>query len=132
MLPAHLQDRDGAREVLARFPSTFPEVEIIWADGAYTGDLGPWVEQTLGMHLELVQRPDAGVQGFWVAPGQPPPVVIRRPGFRVLPRRWVVERTFAWLGRNRRLSKDYEQRTDSEEAFLYLAMCRLMLHRLTV
>lgn len=131
VLPANLQDRDCARDVLASFPSTFPWIEIIWADGAYTGDLGPWIEQTLGIHLELVQHPYAGVKGFWVAPGQPTPVIVRVQGFRVLPRRWVVERTFAWLGRNRRLSKDYEQLPDSEEAFLYMAMCRLMLHRLT-
>ena len=64
----------------------------------------------------------------WVAAGQPPPE--RPAGFHVLPRRWVVERTFAWLGRNRRLSKDYERRCETTETWIYLAMTRLMLRRL--
>jgi putative transposase len=83
----------------------------------------------LGWRVEAVQHPDAGRRWVWVAPGQEPPPA-PPPGFRVLPRRWVVERTFAWLGRNRRLSKDYEALPETEEAWIYLAMIRLMAARL--
>ena len=73
-----------------------------------------------------MQHPDAGLRHVWVAPGQEPPPAPPR-GFRVLPRRWVVERTFAWLGRNRRLSRDFEALPESEEAWIYAASSRLLL-----
>ena len=75
-----------------------------------------------------MQHPEAGRRSVWVGPGQEPPALPR--GFRVLKRRWVVERTFAWLGRNRRLSKDYEALPASEEAWIYAASCRLLVRRL--
>jgi putative transposase len=85
---------------------------LVWADGGYAGQLLGWVTRVLRLTLEIVSKP-AGQRGF-VA----------------LPRRWVVERTFAWLGRYRRLSKDYEQNTASSEAWIYLAMIHLMSRRL--
>jgi len=85
---------------------------LIWADGGYAGKLIEWVKNACGWILEIVQRGD-DVQGF-----------------AVLPRRWVVERTFGWLGRCRRLSKDYEELTESSEAMIHLAMIHLMLKRL--
>ena len=111
--PADLQDRNGARLVLARLRHRFPRLRHLWADAGYTGPkLGDWVRETTDWTLEIVRRaePDAG--------------------FQVLPRRWVVERTFAWLGRHRRLSKDYEGRPDTTEAWIHAAMTGLMLRRL--
>jgi putative transposase len=81
-----------------------------------------------GIAFQVVQRHDGGRQRRWLAPGDPPPIVSR---FAVVPRRWVVERTFAWLGWYRRLSQDYEFLTATSEAVIYLAMTRLLLRRLT-
>jgi len=83
----------------------------------------------LGWTLEIVQRPGAGSRRRITAPGVEPAPIDR--SFKVIPRRWVVERTFAWLGRYRRLSKDYEYLPETEESFIYTAMTRLMLKRLT-
>ena len=111
--PANLQDRDGARLVLARLGDRFPRLQHLWADAGYTGPkLGDWVRETTDWTLEIVRRAEPGA------------------GFQVLPRRWVVERTFAWLGRHRRLSKDYEGRPDTTEAWIHAAMTGLMLRRL--
>ncbi len=109
----NLQDRDGAKLVLGRLlGSEFPRLKLIWADGAYGGELVEWVKRLAGWVLEIVKRPK-DVKGFVV-----------------LPRRWVVERTLGWLGRYRRLSKDYEERPASEEAIILIAMINLMVHRL--
>jgi len=109
---ADIQDRDGAKLVLEKTRGRFPRLKLIWADGGYAGKLIGWVKQTCGWVLEIVKR-DANLKGF-----------------HVLPRRWVVERTFGWLGRYRRLSKDYEELTPSSEAMIHLAMIHLMIRRL--
>ena len=109
---ANLQDRDGAKLVLERVRSKCPRLQLIWADGGYAGQLVDWVKAICRWTLEIVKRPD-DVQGFVV-----------------LPRRWVVERTFAWLGKYRRLSKDYEALTDTSEAMIQAAMVHLMIRRL--
>jgi len=93
-----VQDREGAKWVLEKLKGKFPRLSRIWADGGYSGQLVDWVEKFSGWVLEIVKRPDS------------------QKGFVVLPRRWVVERTFAWLGTYRRLSKDYERLTDTSEA----------------
>jgi putative transposase len=109
---ANIQDRDGARLVLAKAKGLFPRLQRIWADGGYAGKLIGWLQETCAWVLEIVKRSDA-VKGF-----------------KLLPRRWVVERTFGWLGRYRRLSKDYERLPASSEAMVYWAMTRLMVRRL--
>lgn len=109
---ASVQDRDGARRLIRKIWSRCPRLEKLWADGGYRGKLETWVEQYAGWQLEIVRRNDAAN------------------GFEVLPKRWIVERTFAWLSRYRRLSKDYEWFAQTGENFIYLAMINLMLHRL--
>lgn len=112
--PANTQDRDGAKGLLPRAKAKgFARLQLIWADGGYSGlPLAAWVVVMTGWLLTIVER----------AAGQV--------GFQVLPRRWVVERTLAWLGRYRRLSKDYEVCPHTSEAFIYAAMVHLMLKRL--
>jgi putative transposase len=113
---ADIADRDGAKLVFQRVADDQPNPRLakIWADSAYNGDLDDWLkEQSWGWDLERVKRPADAV------------------GFVLLPRRWVVERTFSWFGHCRRLSKDYEYLTRSSETMIHLAMCRLMLKRLT-
>lgn len=112
VLAAHVQDRDGAKQLLDEVKDRFPRLRLIWADGGYRGKLITWVAETCAWLLQIVLRKDD------------------LKGFQVLPRRWVVERTFAWVCRNRRLSKDYERLAESEEAFCYYSMIHLMLRRL--
>ena len=111
--PADVQDRDGPRLVLQELVSRFPWLRLIWADGGYRGALSGWVREKLGCRLEIM-----------------PPRRPRRHGFAVLPRRWVAERTFGWLGRQRRLHKDYEASLGSSAAWVQIAMSRLMPRRL--
>jgi len=101
----------------------------MWVDGGYKGPFEGWVAAELGWRVEVVQHADAGLRHVLLPEGAPPPAP-RPKGFRLLPRRWVVERTFAWLGRCRRLSKDYEGLPATEEAWIDLAMVGLMTRRL--
>ena len=122
---AGLHDRKGAELLLGKLRGVFPRMARVWADSAYRG-LREWMRTELGWDLEVVRHPWSG--RVWLRNDQEPPT--RPMGFVALPRRWVVERTFAWLVRNRRLSKDYEFLPETEEAFVYAAMVRLMLRRL--
>jgi putative transposase len=109
---ASLQDRDGAKLVFEKLKGKFTRLRLIWADGAYAGQLVEWVKNAYGWLLEIVRR-EQGAKGF-----------------QLLPRRWVVERTFGWLGRYRRLSKDYEFQTGTSENMVLIAMIQVMVHRL--
>jgi len=112
---ASTQDRDGAKLVLERLRHRFSRLRLIWADGGYGGALVEWVRSLRTRNtarLEIVRRSDDAK------------------GFVALPRRWVVERTFAWLGLHRRMSKDYEALPETSEAFIRVAMIALMLARL--
>jgi len=127
--PANVQDRHGARLLLGECWGLLPLLQLIWADFGYSGTrLSDWVKATLGAAIEIVKHAWAGKPKVRGRKGQPEPT--RPAGFQVLPRRWAVERTFAWIGRKRRLAKDYEALPESEEAHLYLAMIRLMLRRI--
>jgi putative transposase len=110
--PANIQDRDGAKLVLTKAYERFSGLKIIWADSGYSGKLIDWVKGTFGSVLEIVKK-SANTKGF---------VVIRK--------RWIVERTFGWLSRYRRMSKDYEGLTDTSEAMAQIAMINLMVNRL--
>jgi len=126
--PADIQDRDGARLLVKAAIDQCPRVSLVFADGGYQGKLVRWIQDTAGWRTEIVRKIN-GRRVVWVPPGVAPPIIPT--GFQVLPRRWVVERTFAWIGRYRRFSKDYEQLCESVESLIYLAMTRLMLARLT-
>ena len=110
---AGMQDRDGAALVLDKIRKRFPWLELVWADAGYNArQVKDAVVRSQGLRLEIVKRTDA-VKGFVV-----------------LPRRWVVERTFSWFGRNRRLAKDYENLANTLAAFLTLAAIQLAIRRL--
>jgi transposase len=98
----------------------------MWADSAYLGPLQTWVWKTFSWRLAIVGRP--GGRGLWLRADQEPPV--RLPAFQPLPHRWIVERTIAWIGRNRRTSRDYAFLPTTSEGWVYLSMVRLVLKRL--
>jgi putative transposase len=126
--PANIPDRQGGRLVLQAMGSAFPRLERIWADQGYTGSLISWTAQEHGVSLDVVYPAFRQVQRY--APDLATDLGYQ-PGFQVIPKRWIVERTFSWLGRQRRLSKDYERLAGSSEAFIYLVGIRLLLARLT-
>jgi transposase len=113
--PASVQDRDAAKSLIKGLVNMFGRLQIIWADGGYLGALVRWVKQLRPygkLKLEIVRRCD------------------RVKGFKVLPKRWIVERTFGWFFKSRRLCRDYEVRIDHSEAMLRICMIRLMVKRL--
>ena len=111
--PANVQDRDGAEALLRQTRRSFPFIEVIFADGGYQGPIMAAVTAKTGKwRLEIVKRNDI-------------------PRFEVLPKRWIVERTLAWISHCRRLARDFERHVRTVIAFVYLAMIRLMLSRLT-
>lgn len=111
---AAVQDRDAAKSLIEGLVKCFGRLQIIWADGGYMGTLIQWVKQLRPfgkLRLEIVRR-------------------CQSKGFKVLPKRWLVERTFAWFFKSRRLCRDYEIRLDHSEAMMRICMIRLMLKRL--
>jgi len=109
---ANIQDRDGAKWVFPQMKDKYPRLELIWADGAYSSKLVPWVKENIGYSLEIVKRSD------------------NTKGFKILPRRWVVERTFGWFNRFRRLSKDFEYLLVISENVMHITMISILLKRL--
>jgi putative transposase len=120
---ADLPDRDGGRRLLAEgLRPELPRMGLVWADGAYTRGFREWAELELGWRVDVPYHRDRQLWRYGLE---------EKPrGFRVLPGRWVVERTFAWLSQVRRLSKDYERLPETGEAMIYGAMSRIMLRRL--
>ena len=108
---ADMQDRDGAKLVFERTKQYFKKLKLVWADGGYAGKLIEWVNVNCYWKLEIVKRSDLK-------------------GFHILPKRWIVERTFGWFNHYRRLSKDYEYDPETSENMIYIAMTHLMLRRL--
>lgn len=109
---ANVQDRDGAKSLLGSVRRRFPRLRVIFADGGYAGDLIRWVKRNCRCLLKTILRSAETV------------------GFVVLPKRWVVERTFAWLTKYRRLAKDYEAQIWMSETMIYAAMIHRMARRL--
>lgn len=108
--PANIQDRDGGKLLIKQIGRRLRRLTLIYADGGYSGKFVHWVAGWFGRFVEIVERRKAHE-------------------FVVLPKRWIVERTFAWLGRYRRLSKDYEVLAQSSECMILIAMINLMVHR---
>jgi putative transposase len=140
---ANIQDREGIKLLLEPARTGLPRLSHLWMDAGYTGqDKGAgWVEGALGWTAEIVRHPSKlvpeEVMRRWMREWAKEDVAIDRQRFSppkgpraFLPKRWVVERTFSWLGQNRRLSKDYERLPESGDAFIYVAMSRLMARRL--
>lgn len=125
--PANVQDRDGGKLVLKGLHDEYPNLRHVWADQGYTGGLLRWAKSEEDVTLEVVYP-------WWRQAQRYDPELLKeveqRGTFNVLPRRWVVERTFAWLSKCRRLSKDYEALPETTQILVYLAMIRLMLRRL--
>jgi len=137
---AKVPDQDGIKRLLEPARSRLPRLSHLWADAGYRGRGKEWAERALGVEVEVVNR----------SPKPPPEKVLRvwarewfregrrmdlsklpkRPAFENLPRRWVAERTFAWISHNRRMAKDYERLCSAGEAFIHAAMTRLMVRRL--
>lgn len=110
--PANIQDRDGAKPTMKKLEGLYPLLTLMLADGGYRGQLIDWVREEFGLELEIVKRND-DVNGF-----------------EVIPWRWIVERTLAWISRNRRMSKDFERLPETTESWIYLCMFSLMSKRL--
>jgi transposase len=111
---AGVQDRGGALPLLQRLRAVRPRIALVRADGAYAGALVGWAREELALRLQIVKRPDDAS------------------GFVVIPRRWVAERTLAWITRRRRCVRDYERRADSHEAMVRWAMVLVMTRRLAI
>jgi putative transposase len=139
---AKVMDYEGIKTLLQRTGEKFPRLKHLWLDAGYRGENKgkDWVEKALGWSVELVERPrkpapkevlmawaaelaEEGTKVDWQK-------LLGRRGFEILPRRWVVERSFAWICHNRRMSKDYKRLCTTGEAFVYAAMTRLMVRRL--
>jgi putative transposase len=136
---ADRQERATVPRLLVGADREFPRLDKVWVDQGYTGGGRAWIERELGWHVEVVQHPPTGRGGFKGVPDPTMPYgvrIVRVParkvrGFRgPLPRRWVVERTFAWFMHSRRFARDYERLPATDEALIYVAMTRLMLRRL--
>jgi putative transposase len=139
---AKVMDYEGIKMLLDRAKGVFPRLSHLWMDAGYRGENkgGEWVQKTFGWGVEIVSKPrkpapeevlmawarewaKEGVKVDWQE-------LMPLRGFVVLPRRWVVERTFSWIDQQRRMSKDYERLAATSEAFIYVAMTRLMVRRL--
>jgi len=137
---AKVPDQDGLKLLLDSARTAVSGLKHLWLDAGYEGRGKRWVEEVLNLSVEIVRRPAKPVPEEvarswaqeWAKEGQKVDWQKLMPprGFVVLPRRWVVERTFSWLSQNRRMSKDYERLTATAEAFIYVAMTRLMVRRL--
>jgi len=127
--PADIQDRNGAMETILLARSRYESLQKLWADGGYAGRCEVMVRESAGCDLEIVSRSDDAPRKVWITEGQEPPVT---PGFRVVRWRWIIERTFGWLGRYRRLSKDFEQNPASSLAWVEVALVAIVIHRLGI
>ena len=128
---AEKSDQEGGRALLEPLREMLPRITLIWGDSHYGGTFRMWAKITLGWMIQTIKALTVPKRGLLVNEGEEVDWEKLFPsGFRPQPRRWVVERTFAWIGKHRRMSKDYEYLTSSSESMIYLAMIRLLLRRL--
>lgn len=128
--PADIQDRDGGIALAQAAAAKFPTLAKLWADSGYSRKFIEAVQATTKLVVEVVKRPGEGRQSLWTRDGETPLAPVQPTGFVVVRWRWIVERTLAWMSRNRRLSKDYEETIASSKAWMTLAMIRLITARL--
>jgi len=110
--PADISDTEGAEWLLTAYHDHFPRLKEIRVDEGYKSSLDTWLEQHTAMRLNVIEKP------------------VGQKGFAVIPKRWVVERSIAWAGRNRLASKEYNRNPESSESFLYLGSIAMLLNRL--
>ena len=127
--PANVQGREQAKLLLTQLPPQFPRLQHLWADQGYTGPLLDWIATEVSWTVEIVKRSPR--RGFLMTPDGQVQRVALPAVFEPLPRRWVLERAPAWIGRHRRMSKDYERLPSMSETLVYLTSIRLLLARLT-
>ncbi|WP_240740969.1 transposase [Deinococcus sp. Arct2-2] len=136
VLPANITDREGSQQLLQELRQNQPQMKLhLFADGGYKGKWEGWVKTTLGYSVEIVQRSDANTRGYWLPQGQELTeeqikTFRGHRGFVVIKKRWVVERSFAWLSFDRRLNREYDLLPQTTEAFIFLAFIRCMIRRL--
>ncbi len=124
---ASVQERDGGPLVIAEAKNRDSRLALIWGDSGFAHDRVDKVCREASIALEITRRPGEGIQWVWTSEGERPVVTV--PAFQVLHHRWVVERTFAWLGRYRRLSRDFEATVGSSLAWMEVALIRLLVQR---
>lgn len=124
---ASVQERDGSLPVIAEAKRRDTRLALIWGDSGFAYDRVDKVCREARVALEITRRPGEGIQWVWATEGEEP--VVNVPAFQVLHHRWVVERTFAWLGRYRRLAKDFEATVASSLAWIEVALIRLLVQR---
>jgi putative transposase len=125
---AHHSDQQGTKSMLERVRAIFPTIKLLWGDSHYAGQLITWLKVHLGWSVQIVRRLKVPQRGLLVPEGTEVEWdSLFPPGFQPLPRRWVVERTFAWIIRGLRLCRDHEGLPESSEAFITLAASRRML-----
>ena len=129
VLAADLGDREGGKVMLLPLLGKIPRLQVIWADSGYAGSpFEQWVKEHLAVRLQIVTHPWTGLRGVWAPEGAKIDWdKIMPKGFHILPRRWIIERTNAWITHCRRLSRDFEGTHSSSESFIYLAMTKLMV-----
>ena len=134
VLPANITDRDGGQLLLPEVKETFPSIKHLFVDGGYKGKWAEWARETLGWSVRVVQRLPK-VRGVWWPKDEPLPqhyldLFEEQRKFKVILRRWIVERTLAWLSFQRRFNRDHEPLPETTKSFIRVAMIRLMVRRL--
>lgn len=136
MLAANISDREGGKILLTGLKERHPQLALhFFVDGGYRGPWEEWVKTNLKHTVEVVQRADANVRGYWLPEGQELSeeqlkTFKGRREFAVIPKRWVVERSFAWISFDRRLNREYDLLPEVTEAFIQLTFIRIMIRRL--
>lgn len=136
MLPANISDREGSKQLLSELREKQPQMKLhLFADGGYKGKWEAWVKTTIGYTVEIVQRPDANTRGYWLPEGQELSEAQIKTfrghrEFIVIKKRWIVERSFAWLSFDRRLNREYDLLPATTEAFIQVSFIRRMIRRL--
>ena len=136
VLPANLSDREGGQQLLLKLHAQFPTLKLhLFADGGCQGKWEAWVKSNVDFTVEIVKRSDAITRGYWIPNGQ---VLTEEQiktfrghrSFQVVKKRWIVERSFAWLTFQRRLNRDYDFLPETTESWVHLAFIRMMIRRL--